>query len=128
MNFATTARTLFAGTLCVGLACGVADAADLPLKAPPAPVFDQVDVHGIFDLTFANDYITPRGLLVTSSGLTTQALMGLSLDIYKNAGGFINAISIDFGVWNDLWSLQNDPHVGSWNEFDWWVGANVKFA
>jgi hypothetical protein len=128
MDFLTTARSLFAGTLCAGFACGVADAADLPVKAPPAPVFDQLDVHGIFDLTFANDYMTPRGLLVTRTGLTTQALLGLSLDIYKNPGGFISGISVDFGVWNDLWSEQNDPHVGSWNEFDWWVGANIKFA
>ena len=98
MDFSTTTRTLFAGTLCLGLACGVADAADVAVKAPPpapVPVFDQLDVHGIFDLTFANDYITPRGLLVTRAGLTTQALMGLSLDIYKNPGGFINDISID---------------------------------
>jgi hypothetical protein len=68
MDFSTTTRTLFAGTLCLGLACGVADADDVPVKAPPpapVPVFDQLDVHGIFDLTFANDYITPRGLLVT---------------------------------------------------------------
>jgi hypothetical protein len=131
MDFSTTTRTLFAGTLCLGLACGVADAADVAVKAPPpapVPVFDQLDVHGIFDLTFANDYITPRGLLVTRTGLTTQALMGLSLDIYKNPGGFINDISIDFGTWNDLWSKENDPHVGSWNEFDWWVGTNIKFA
>jgi hypothetical protein len=84
MDFSTTIRTLFLGTLCLGLACGVANAADVEaVKAPPpapVPVFDQLDVHGIFDLTFANDYITPRGLLVTRTGLMTQALMGLSLD------------------------------------------------
>jgi hypothetical protein len=48
--------------------------------------------------------------------------MGLSLDIYKNPGGFINDISIDFETWNDLWSHENNPHVGSWN------GTNIKFA
>jgi hypothetical protein len=129
MEFSTTARSWFAGTLCLGLACGAASAADLAVKAPPpAPVFDQLDIHGIFEVTFANDYMTPRGLLVTDNGLTTQVLMGLSLDLYKNASGFINGISVDFGTWNDLWSNQNDPNVGSWNEFDWWAGVNVKFA
>jgi hypothetical protein len=41
-------------------------------------VSDQLEIHGIFDLTYANDYLTPCGLLVTRSG-TTQALMGLSI-------------------------------------------------
>ena len=122
-------RTLCAGVLSLGLADGAAVAADLTYKAPPPkPVFDQLDVHGFFDLTFSNDYMTPRGLLVTRTGLTTQALMGLSLDIYKNQGAFLSSISVDFGTWNDLWSKQDLPSVGSWNEMDWWVGANAKFA
>ena len=122
-------RTLCAGVLSLGIADGTAVAADIAYKAPPPkPVFDQLDVHGFFDLTFSNDYMTPRGLLVTRTGLTTQALMGLSLDLYKNNGGFISNISVDFGTWNDLWSKQNDIHVGSWNEFDWWVGASAKIA
>ena len=122
-------RTLCAGVLSLGLADGAAVAADLTYKAPPPkPVFDQLDVHGFFDLTFSNDYMTPRGLLVTRTGLTTQALMGLSLDVYKNQGAFLSSISVDFGTWNDLWSKQDSPSVGSWNEMDWWVGANAKFA
>jgi hypothetical protein len=31
-------------------------------------------------------------------------------------------------VWNDLWSQQHNPVVDSWNEFDWFVGMNAKFA
>ena len=129
MEFSITARSGFASALCLAFACGAANAADLAVKAPPpVPVFDQIDVHGIFDLSFGSAYMTPRGLLVEHTGLTTQALLGLSIDIYKNPGGFINSVSVDFGTWNNLWSEQNDPHVGAWNEFDWWVGANVKFA
>jgi hypothetical protein len=106
-----------------------ARAADLQLKAPPPPPTPWVlDVHGFFDVSFKNDYITPRGLLVTNTGLTTQILNGLSLDIYKDKNGLINDFSIYGGMWNDLWSKQNDPHVGSWNEFDWFIGANVVFA
>lgn len=125
-----TVRTLCAGALSLGLAAGGAAAADLQLKAPPAPTFTTtpLDVHGFFDLTFSNDYITPRGLLVTNTGLTTQVLMGLVLDVYKNPNGFINDISFTMGTWNDLWSEQNDPVVGAWNEFDWFLDADIKFA
>jgi hypothetical protein len=48
IDFSTTTRTLFAGTLCLGLACGVADAADVAVNAPPpapVPVFDQLERH-----------------------------------------------------------------------------------
>src|SRR6516162_9726666 len=40
--------------------------------ADPPPL----DIHGFFDVTFANDYITPRGLLVTNTGLTGHRLHG----------------------------------------------------
>jgi hypothetical protein len=124
---------LLAGTLMsIGTAGfgSVASAADMPVKALPvkAPPPEPLDVHGFAEVTFKNDYITPRGLLVTNTGLTTQYLAGLSLDLYKNKSGLINDISVNGGMWNDLWSAQHDPHVGSWNEFDWWVGTTVTFA
>jgi hypothetical protein len=103
-------------------------AADLVVKASPKPVAETLDIHGFFDVSFKNNYITPRGLLVTNTGLTTQVLTGLVLDIYKNPNGLINDISVYGGFWNDLWSKQNHPTVGSWNEFDWFVGGDVVFA
>jgi hypothetical protein len=106
----------------------VASAADLKLKAPPPLPEQPLDIHGFIDVTVLNDYITPRGLLVNNNGLTTQYLMGLVLDVYKDKTGFINDISFNFGVWNDLWSNQHDPLVGPWTEFDWWVATNVVFA
>ena len=49
-----------------------ASAADMSIyKAPPAPPPVALDIHGFFDVTFSNAYITPRGLLVTNTGLTT---------------------------------------------------------
>src|SRR5205807_9831826 len=80
------------------------------------------------DVSFKNAYITPRGLLVTNTGLTTQILAGLAGDVYKSKTGFINSVSVYSYVWNDLWSKQNNSKVGSWNEFDWAVGMTVKFA
>jgi hypothetical protein len=106
----------------------VASAADLKLKAPPPPLLESLDVHGFVDVTVLNDYITPRGLLVSNNGFATQILMGLVLDVYKDKSGFINDISFVGGTWNDLWSNQHDPLVGPWNEFDWFVGGNVVFA
>jgi hypothetical protein len=132
MRMNRLASAIAVGALLAWAASGsIAAAADLttmPLKAPPPPPPQQLDIHGFADVTFLNDYITPRGLLVTNTGLTTQILTGLVLDVYKDKGGWINDISFTGGVWNDLWSAQHDPHVGSWNEFDWFISANVVVA
>ena len=40
----------------------------------------------------------------------------------------MNNFNVYAGVWNDLWSKQDHPQVGSWNEFDWFVGFGVGFA
>ena len=102
--------------------------AAMPRKAPPPSPF-VLDVHGFVDVTFKNTSVTPRGLMVREySGLTTQVANGIAIDVYKDPGGFINGVSFYAGTWNDIWSKQNDPRVGSWAEFDWWVGMSVKFA
>ena len=88
----------------------------------------STDMHGFFDLAFKNDYITPRGLLVTNTGLTIQVLTGLTLDVYKNPCSWLNKVSLTIGTWNDIWSMQGDPYVGAWNEFDWFVGFNTLIA
>jgi hypothetical protein len=108
----------------------IALAADMPAwkPQPPPPEAPPLDIHGFFDVTFANDYITPRGLLVTNTGLTTQIVNGLTFDLYKNPNSLINSFSITAGTFNDLWSQQNSPTVGSWNEFDWWVSADFTIA
>ena len=91
---------------CVGAALSLAitslgsavSAADLKaLKAPPPPPAPTLDIHGFFDVTFANDYITPRGLLVTNTGLTTQVLSGLVFDLYKDPNSFINNVNVYAG-------------------------------
>jgi hypothetical protein len=84
MNRWISVRALCAAAFGLAFTLSAAHAADL-WKAPPAPPApSSLDIHGFFDLTFANDYITPRGLLVTNTGLTTQVLTGLVLDLYKN--------------------------------------------
>src|ERR1700733_9496326 len=70
------------------------------------------NVHTFFDVTFKNDYMTPRGLLVSNTGLTIQTLNGIVLDIYKNSDNFLNEVSLKFGVWNDFWTDQDSPAAG----------------
>ncbi len=129
MSASRFAVAALATALCLGALGSPALAADMmpvKVKAPPPP--EALDIHGFVDVTVLNDYITPRGLLVHNSGFATQYLTGLVLDVYKDKAGFINDISFNGGVWNDLWSNQHDPLVGPWNEFDWWVATNVVFA
>src|SRR5260370_20197668 len=114
-----------ATALSLGALGATASAADLKLKAPPPPPSEPLDIHGFFDLSFKNDYITPRGLLVTNTGLTTQALMGLVFDLYKDKTGFIKDGSFYGGVLNDLSSKHPEPHVGSCDQLDCFVGLHV---
>jgi hypothetical protein len=106
-----------AAALAIGGAASVARAQD---SAPSA-------VHGFVDLSLKNAYITPRGLLVVNKGLTTQLLTGLVLDLYQDASGPINDISVTGGFWNDFATAQNAAKVGSWNEFDYFFGPSVTF-
>ncbi|HVB15332.1 MAG TPA: hypothetical protein VNF04_02245 [Stellaceae bacterium] len=94
--------------------------------AQGAPSDPPSAIHGFNDVTLKSDYITPRGLLVTNKELTTQILNGLVLDAYHNPATPIDDISLVAGIWNDLDAAQNDPKVGPWNEFDWFVGANFE--
>lgn len=84
-------------------------------------------IHGFVDLQLKNAYITPRGLLVTNKGVTTQVLTGLAFDLYGDPSGFVNDVTVVGGFWNDIASAQNSPTVGAWNEFDWFVGPTVTF-
>ncbi|MBV8321641.1 MAG: hypothetical protein JO049_13340, partial [Hyphomicrobiales bacterium] len=113
-----------------GSAASAADTTTTPTWKPaePAPAPPPLDIHGFFDVTFANDYITPRGLLVTNTGLTTQIVNGLTFSLYKDPNTWINSFSVTVGTFNDLWSKQNNTTVGSWNEFDWWVSADWTIA
>ena len=85
-------------------------------------------VHGLLDVQFKNDYITPRGLLVSNRGLTTQVLLGLELDVYQNPCLCLDNVAFTAGVWNDLWGGQRDFYVGSWNELDWYFGTAISFC
>ncbi len=118
MNSRKFAAACVGAALSLAVASFGASAADYtpmkPLQPPPAPP-PPLDIHGFFDVTFANDYMTPRGLLVTNTGLTTQIVNGLTFGLYKDPNTWINSFSITAGTFNDMWSQQNNVTVGSWN-------------
>jgi len=81
-------------------------------------------VHGFDDLAFKNDYITPRGLLVTNKGLTIQILNGFVAPAYSSASGPISDVSLVAGVWNDL--NPGHQNTRTYNEFDAFGGVNFS--
>ncbi len=91
---------------------------------PPPPLA----IHGFGDFKLSNDYLTPRGLLVTNKGVTMQVLAGLVFDVYQNPGATISDLSLVAGIWNDIDTDQHAGDVGSWNEFDWFAGFNLTLA
>lgn len=74
-------------------------------------------LHGFGDVSVKNDYVTPRGLVVTTSGTTIQVLNGLVL---VSPGG----IAIHGGTWTDLNPGFGDVNTDSVNEFDFFVGIS----
>lgn len=83
-------------------------------------LFAKENIRGVIDIAVKNDYITQRGLLVTNTGLSVQVLNAFELDVCK-------AGTLHFGIWNNLWTNQDDPNVGVWNELDWFVGWSIGF-
>jgi hypothetical protein len=80
--------------------------------------------HGFNDVAFKNDYMTPRGLLVTNKGLTIQILNGFVTPLYQSASGPIDDVSLVVGGWNDL--NPGNQNAPTWNEFDAFAGINFS--
>lgn len=96
---------------------------------PEKTAGEGLGIHGFFNVIFTNDYITPRGLLVTNSDLTVQIFHGFGLDVYKNPDTCgINSVSFTLGTIYDFWTGQDNSFVGAWNEFDWFFGTVIGFG
>jgi hypothetical protein len=94
--------------------------------APTMACAQSVSLHGFADVSFKNDYVTPRGLVVTAQGSTIQALDGLVLD-FPQSGNTITDASLVVGAWGDFNPGYSKLHNSeSFNEFDWFVGGNIK--
>lgn len=83
---------------------------------------DGWEVHGFGDVSVRNDYVTPRGLVVTSKGVTVQVLNGVS---FVSPDG----IAITAGTWVDLNpGYDKTKNITAVNEFDYFIGVSGKIA
>lgn len=108
-------RTSFYGiSALAAMACSSAAYAD------DAPAWS---LHGFGDVSIKNDYVTPRGLVVTTSGATVHVLNGLVL---VSPGG----IAVTAGTWTDLnpGYSKADGNITTVNEFDFFVGVSGKIT
>ncbi len=100
-------RTIYKGVMC-GL---------LAASSTAAMADDGWSLHGFGDVSVKKDYVTPRGLVVTTDGAIVHLVNGLSV---SSPSG----VSIYAGTFLAV----NPGHARggeSINEFDWWIGASV---
>ncbi|MBC2666107.1 hypothetical protein H7F51_11320 [Novosphingobium flavum] len=103
--------------------CTIAFAAVGALGWSQAALADDASwsLHGFGDVSVKNDYITPRGLVVTTKGTTIQVLNGLVL---VSPGG----VAVTAGTWTDLNPGYRDGNITSLNEFDFFVGVSAPIT
>lgn len=108
-------RTLLYGISALAL-CAVSGAAS-------AQEASDWSLHGFGDVSVKNDYVTPRGLVVTTAGATVQVLNGL---VFVSPGG----VAITAGTWTDLnpGYSRADGNISTLNEFDFFVGVSATVA
>lgn len=101
-------RTIYAISALLLSACSTVALADTPAWA----------LHGFGDVSIKNDYVTPRGLVVTTSGATSQVLGGLVLVAP-------NGIAFHAGTWTDLNpGFSKKENTTAVNEFDFFFGVD----
>src|SRR5580658_8478859 len=69
---------------------------------PPTPPASRI--HELVNLNFANEYVTPRGMILheqSDQGLTFQPLLLTLINLYQDTG-FINSLDFDGGAWADF--------------------------
>lgn len=99
---------------------------------PPAAPASPIDL--LLDVEFANEYVTPRGMIVRDQGLTIEPLLLGFVNLYKG-DGFINSAKFVGGMWNDIGSsaVSRQPPFGSspkthYTEIDPIAGISIGFA
>ena len=75
-------------------------------------------LHGFGDISAKNDYVTPRGLVVTTKGMTVQVLDGL---VAISPGGVV----FHAGTWFDVNpGFSHKENTTALNEFDYFAGVD----
>lgn len=99
--------------IAMGLGAGTASAQD-------AESSDSWELHGFGDYSVKKDYVTPRGLVVTTDGVIAHLVNGISVNSP-------DGVSIYAGTFLAL-NPGRAPGGDVINEFDWWVGASAPVA
>lgn len=83
----------------------------------------EYQLHGFGDISAKNNYVTPRGLVVTTEGAAIQVLNGLVLT--TPAG-----ITLHAGTWVDLnpGFSRRDGNITAVNEVDIFIGIDGNIA
>lgn len=89
-------------------------------------------VDAVLNMEYANEYVTPRGMIVTDRGLTFQPLFLGLVNLYKG-NGFFNDITLVPGIWSDFCSSQlsktgptvTTPPTTEWIEIDPIAGISL---
>lgn len=105
------------------------------LAALPAHAEDQPShVDWLANIEVANEYVTPRGMIVHDQGLAVQPLFLGFIKLY-HGDSFINDVTLVPGVWNDFSTagVSRNPPFGSqpknnWVEVDPIAGISFGFA
>jgi hypothetical protein len=129
-------RTFLAGLAATAVAAPLAFAgteeAGKETKAIVAPE-PETKVHFLLNLEIANEYVTPRGMIVRDKGVTIQPLALMLTNLYKG-DGFLNDVTMVLGAWNDFGTSGVSKHApfGSnpktyWSEIDPIAGLSFTF-
>lgn len=110
-NRSTTATAMLAGLL----GCHAANAQTAPGSA----------IHFSLDQTLSTNYITPRGLVESDSGVTSYTTVGVATSLYSSNTGLAKDLSIHAGALFNLYSRPNASTNGTFRELDWWAGTNL---
>jgi hypothetical protein len=88
-----------------------------------AAAADGPELHGFGEVSVKNDYVTPRGLVVTTGGATVQVLNGLVLVLPSG-------IAFHAGTWTDInpGYSKADGNITAVNEFDFFFGVSGNIA
>lgn len=82
-------------------------------------------LHGFGDISIKNDYVTPRGLVVTTAGATVQVLNGL-------VAVAPNGIAFHGGTWLDInpgfKTYGSGGNITAVNEFDYFFGVDADIV
>lgn len=102
-----------------------------PVARESKQVVEQIKescISGDIGLDITSNYVF-HGIVQENQGVILQPYADWSFKVYQ-AEGFLNQVSLNFGVWNSFHSRHTSTAstTRSWYEFDFLAGASFTFA